>query len=141
MVQDPCLKTVFPEPPINAYTRPQSIRDKLIRAKVPPESSRPKRIIQGMHQCRKNSDICPYVKTGKVIKAKHSKEVIQISNYLTVKLQIQSTSLIARYVVINMSAKQKINWKKGSNSTLVILPKTPRQLANTLTSKPIIVLT
>ena len=88
MVQDPCLKTVFPEPPINAYTRPQSIRDKLIRAKVPPESSRPKRIIQGMHQCRKNSDICPYVKTGKVIKAKHSKEVIQISNYLTVKLQI-----------------------------------------------------
>ena len=90
MVQDPYLKSVFPEPPLIAYTRPQTIRDKLIRAKVPPENSRPKRIIQGMHKCGKNCDICPYVKTGKIIKAKHSKEVVQISK----SFDCQTTNLV-----------------------------------------------
>ena len=45
MVQDPYLAEVFPEPPLIAYTRPQTIRDKLIRAKVPPAKSKPRRVI------------------------------------------------------------------------------------------------
>ena len=32
-----------------------------------------------MHKCGKNCEICPYVKTGKIIKATHSKQVVQIS--------------------------------------------------------------
>ena len=79
MVQDPYLATVFPEPPLIAYTRPQTIKDKLIRARLPPINSRPKRIIQGMHKCGKKCDICPYVETGKIIKATHTDKVVQIS--------------------------------------------------------------
>ena len=33
---DPRLKEVFPKPPMVAYRRPPSLREKLIRAKVPP---------------------------------------------------------------------------------------------------------
>ena len=67
MVADPYLASVFPQPPLIAYTRPQTIRDKLIRAKVPPANSRPKREIPGMHKCNQHCPICPYVQTGKSI--------------------------------------------------------------------------
>ncbi len=43
---DPRLKEVFPKPPMVAYRRPPSLREKLIRAKVPqpPDPNiRPKR--------------------------------------------------------------------------------------------------
>ena len=49
MVQDPRLQEIFPVPPLVAYRRPQNIRDKLIRAKVPPPNiTRPKRNTPGM---------------------------------------------------------------------------------------------
>ena len=35
MTLDPRLKEIFPDPPLVAYKRPQNIRDKLIRSKVP----------------------------------------------------------------------------------------------------------
>ena len=35
MTQDPRLKEVFPAPPLVAYKRPQNIKEKLIRSKVP----------------------------------------------------------------------------------------------------------
>ena len=41
MVQDPYLA----EPPLIAYTRPQTIRDRLIRAKVPSAKSKSRRVI------------------------------------------------------------------------------------------------
>ena len=43
---DPRIKEVFPKPPMVAYRRPPSLREKLIRAKVPPPldpNTRPKR--------------------------------------------------------------------------------------------------
>ena len=79
MVADPYLASVFPQPPLIAYTRPQTIRDKLIRAKVPPANSRPKREIPGMHKCNQHCPICPYVQTGKSIKATFTKEVVTLS--------------------------------------------------------------
>ena len=35
MTQDPRLKEVFPAPPLEAFKRPQNIKEKLIRSKVP----------------------------------------------------------------------------------------------------------
>ena len=51
-----------------AYKRPPSIKDKLIRAKVPNTSIRPRRIVPGMQKCN-NCPICPFVDTGKTVKA------------------------------------------------------------------------
>ena len=51
MVQDPYLKEVFPEPPLIAFRRQKNIREFLIRAKVPPAPSRPKRALPGMKKC------------------------------------------------------------------------------------------
>ena len=69
MTQDPRLKEIFPEPPLVAYKRPQNIRDKVIRSKVPPlESSRPKRNTPGMKKCHKCA-ICPFVLESPLAKA------------------------------------------------------------------------
>ena len=52
MTQDPYLAEVYPIPPLIAYKRPPNIKDKLIRAKVPPTiSSKPKRDLPGMKKC------------------------------------------------------------------------------------------
>ena len=62
MTENPHMKSIFPKPPLVAYKRPMNIRDKLIRAKVPPpQTSRPKRIKNGMAKCNKPCAICPYV--------------------------------------------------------------------------------
>ena len=69
MVQDPRLKDVFPEPPLVAYKRPNNIKDKLVRSKVPPSNSgRPRREIPGMKKCN-NCGVCPYVKQTKTVQA------------------------------------------------------------------------
>ena len=62
MTLDPEMKETFPKPPLIAYTRPQSIRQKLIRAKLPPR--KPRRIVNGMFKCKiatsrlQNMSIC-----------------------------------------------------------------------------------
>ena len=85
MVQDPQLAEVFPEPPLTAYKRPKNIRDKAIRSKVPPlPTARPKRELPGMKTCR-GCPICPFVKTGKTIKATASKYIAEISKQLDCK--------------------------------------------------------
>ena len=69
MTSDPYLKEVFPLPPMVAYKRPENIRDKLIRSKVPTiRASREKRKVPGCTKCNKCS-ICPFVKNCKVVKA------------------------------------------------------------------------
>ena len=69
MTQDPRLKEIFPEPPLVSYKRPQNIKDKMIRSRVPPvNNSRPKRNNPGMKKCH-NCGICPYVKEGNSVKA------------------------------------------------------------------------
>ena len=54
MTLDPEMKENFPDPPLVAYKRPQTIRNKLIRAKVPSLKSKPRRVINGMHKCKKS---------------------------------------------------------------------------------------
>ena len=64
-----------------AYSRPQNIKDKLIRAKLPPISNKPKRIIPGMHKCKSNCKICPYIKAEKVLKSTYTKTTVQITKH------------------------------------------------------------
>ena len=66
---DPHLAEVFPLPPLTAYRRPENIKNKLIRSKIPKESLREKRILPGMKKCPKNCAICPYVAQGKTVKS------------------------------------------------------------------------
>ena len=49
MTQDPYLAEVYPIPPLIAYKRPPNIKDKLIRAKIPPKvPSKPKQDLPGI---------------------------------------------------------------------------------------------
>ena len=83
MTQDPRLKEIFPEPPLVAYKRPQNIKDKIIRAKVPPINNlRPKRHIPGMKRCN-NCGICPYVREGKSVRATSTNFKTDINTMVT----------------------------------------------------------
>ena len=55
-------------PPQSTYKRPKNIRQYLIRAKVPPALTRPKRTLPGIKKCGK-CVTCPFVKTCKSISA------------------------------------------------------------------------
>ena len=81
MNQDPEIKENFPKPPLVAYTRPLTIRQKLIRAKLPSRNVKPKRIINGMAKCKKNCKICPYEKSCKSIKATHTKMIVHLQKH------------------------------------------------------------
>ena len=72
MKQDPYLAQVFPQPPLVAYKRPANIKDKLVRAKVPdPSPPRSRRVLNGMKKCHR-CPICPFVKTGQILKSAQS---------------------------------------------------------------------
>ena len=75
---DPHLKEAFPLPPLVAYKRPQNVRDKLIRAKIPQTEKRLKRNIGGMKKCG-NCPICPFIKEGKTIQSTASKFKIDVN--------------------------------------------------------------
>ena len=82
---DPRLKEAFPKPPMVAYRRPPSLREKLIRAKVPPPpdpNTRPKRDCKGMKKCG-NCSTCDYVQEGKEVKATHTNAVAVINAAVT----------------------------------------------------------
>ena len=81
--QYPHMTTIFPKPPLIAYKRPMNIRDKLIRAKVPPKTTRPKRIKSGMSKCNKPCSICPYVNQQKVVKSSVTNVTVQLSKHHT----------------------------------------------------------
>ena len=68
MVKDPYLAECFKLPPLVAYKRPNNIKEKLIRSKIPPVPSRPKRELPGMTKCNK-CPICPFVQVTKTVKA------------------------------------------------------------------------
>ena len=60
MVQDPRMKEIFKEPPMVAFRRPANLREKLIKAKLPP-TERQKRIVKGMKKCGKSCPSCPFI--------------------------------------------------------------------------------
>ena len=78
MTTNPHMLSIFPKPPLVAFKRPQNLRDKLIRARVPPPSTRPKRVQNGMSKCNKPCSICPYVKVQKVVKSTANDKVINL---------------------------------------------------------------
>ena len=78
VASDPHLKEVFPLPPLVAYRRPQNIKDKIIRSKIPSTQTRPKRILAGMSRCN-NCPICPFVKEGKSVKSSASNYTAEIN--------------------------------------------------------------
>ena len=71
MATDPYLKQVFPLPPMVAFRRPQNLKEKLVRAKVPPPPpKREKREVVGMKRCNEQKcETCPFVKVGKEVKS------------------------------------------------------------------------
>ena len=70
---DPHLKEAFPLPPMVAYRRPPNLKEKLVRAKVPPSYSRPRRQPPGMKKCRYDCLTCPYVQPNNTFKATASR--------------------------------------------------------------------
>ena len=80
---DPHLAETFPLPPLTAYRRPENIRNKLIRSKIPEQQTRQKRIVKGMKNCGKNCAICPYVDQSKLIKASISDYTHDIESAVT----------------------------------------------------------
>ena len=60
-------------PPMVAYRRPPNLKEKLVRAKIPPAWTRPKRTIPGMKKCNYNCLTCPYVQQSKFVAANTSK--------------------------------------------------------------------
>ena len=88
MIQDPRLCEIFPLPPLVAYKRPPNIKQKLIRAKIPPPTSRPKRDLKTMKKCFKCA-ACPFIKEGRKIEATQSNFKIDINvsaNWLTTNI-------------------------------------------------------
>ena len=71
MIQDPRLCEIFPLPPLVAYKRPTNIKLKLIRAKIPTPTARPKRDLKTMKKCGKCA-ACPFIKEGRKIEATQS---------------------------------------------------------------------
>ena len=87
MTTDPHLKEVFPLPPLVAYKRPPNIKEKLIRAKVPPLApNRPIRKIPGMKKCTK-CPICPFVQPGKSVKSTSNNTIIDINTSVNCQSQ------------------------------------------------------
>ena len=82
MVQDPLMKKVFPEPPMVAWRRPKSIKDKVVKTKVPPApSGRPHRELPGLKRCNKPTCvICPYVKTGHLVKSTNTDKIVTLTS-------------------------------------------------------------
>ena len=141
MVTNPQMAEVFPAPPLIAYTRPKTLKDHLIRAKVP-SSKRPKRMIPGMHKCGKFScRICPYVSTGKIIKAKYTNAVVQLSK----SFDCQTTNVV--YIVTCKKCKDqyigqtKKHLKIDLNNILAMWQTTHKLQALILIYQPTIYLT
>ena len=89
MTLDPRLAEIFPLPPLVAYKRPPNIKQKLIRAKIPVKTQRPKRNTKGMKKCLKCS-ACPYIKEGRKIEATQNKFKLDIN----VSADCQTTNCI-----------------------------------------------
>ena len=83
MTKDTYLKKVFPSPPMVAFRRPKNLRDKLIKAKIPPTPKRGKRCLPGMKPCNeKLCETCPFVKLTKHFKGPFNNTVVQLNSSL-----------------------------------------------------------
>lgn len=79
MTLDPWMKEVYSLPPMVSFRRPPNLREKLIKAKVPEEINRPKRVVHGMKKCKRNCVTCPYVEVGKSVHSSYNTQSVQIN--------------------------------------------------------------
>ena len=107
MRQDPYLAQVFPQPPLIAYKRPENLRDKLLRAKVPElPPQRQKRIVNGMKKCS-DCPIYPFVKSGQIAKSAQSDFKVEIQ---------QSVNCQTRNLIYLINCKKCKNQYIGESS-------------------------
>ena len=78
MVQDPRMKEVFSEPPMVAFRRPTNLREKLVKAKLPP-SGREKRTVKGMKRCEKNCPSCPFIQEQRIVRCTKTNKSVEIN--------------------------------------------------------------
>ena len=84
MIQNPHMADTFKNPPMVAYKRPKNIKDYLVKTKLPPPASRPKRKLPGMFKCNKpKCVICPYIKEGSRFKSNFSDKSVVLTQHLT----------------------------------------------------------
>ena len=75
--QDKYLNECFNKNPLTGFRRQANIRDILVKSKVsPPPKPYPERRKQGMTNCAKPCQTCPYVKFGKEVNIPHNKSWI-----------------------------------------------------------------
>ena len=78
------MADTFQNPPMVAYKRPKNIKDYLVKTKLPPPASRPKRKLPGMFKCNKpKCVICPYIKEGSRFKSNFSDKSVVLTQHLT----------------------------------------------------------
>ena len=83
MTKDPYLKNIFSEPPMVAYKRPKSLKDMLVKAKIPtPPNRKSKRVLCGMKKCL-SCTICPFVEEGHKVKSSNSSFICDINKPVT----------------------------------------------------------
>ena len=80
----PTLNQCSLPPPIVAYRRAKNLKDKLVKAKVPPPPpAREKRKIVGMKKCNQpRCETCPFVKTEKEFKNPYNNTVVKLNSSL-----------------------------------------------------------
>ena len=85
LIQNPTMAETFKNAPMVAYKRPRNIKDYLVKTKLPPPATRPKRILPGMHKCnrRRTCVICPYIKEGRKFKSNFSSKSVEITRHHT----------------------------------------------------------
>ena len=81
--RDPSVKTYMPRPPRVSYTRTCSLRDMVVRSKVPPQCARLARrqVNMGFKKCGKRSDcsMCPHSVNSSSHTCSHTRESYPIS--------------------------------------------------------------
>ena len=82
------MKSINAQPPLIAYKRPINLKDYLIKAKIPPQKTRPKRVQNGMFKCNKPCSICPIVRQQKVVKATNNDNKIELKNHHTCEIEM-----------------------------------------------------
>ena len=103
MSQDPYMREVFPEPPMAALRCTTTIRDKIVKAKIPePPRQRPSRTVPGMKKCNKpQCRTCPFVATGSEVKCEVTGEKHKINS----PSECQTTNVI--YCISCVKCKQQ----------------------------------
>ena len=81
---DSRCREVYKKPPMVSFRRPPNLKDKLVRAKLPPtrNNTRPRRTLNGMRRCGHCVN-CPWVVEGKEVRATATNTVVTINAPIT----------------------------------------------------------